>query len=330
MAFNITIIGLGQIGSSIGLAVADQIEGLKRVGSDREPKIMRAAAKLGAVDKTIFNLPASVKEADLVILSLPTDQIRETLSIIAEDLKPNAVVMDTAPVKETIANWAKELLPEGRHYVGLTPVINPAYLQIHDSGVEAARADLFRRGLMVIVAPLHTPSEAVKLASDLTRILGASPLFTDPVEVDSLMAATHLLPQLLAAALLNITVDQPGWYEGRKLAGRAYTEVTGPLVQLGDAAGLASASLLAGSSMVRVIDNAIAALGAMRNDIQDQDIKTLTQRIERARSGRDHWWAERLTSNWAEQEMAPRGETPSSGEVFGRLIGLRPKQKPKP
>ncbi len=36
----------------------------------------------------------------------------------------------------------------------------------------------------------------------------------------------HVLPQLAAAALLDTTVDKPGWQEARKLAGRPYATVT--------------------------------------------------------------------------------------------------------
>ena len=76
-----------------------------------------------------------------------------------------------------------------------------------------------KKGLIGIVSPPQTDSGAIKLAADLTRLVGADPLFADPVEVDGLMSATHLLPQLLAAALLNATIDQPGWREAQKLAG---------------------------------------------------------------------------------------------------------------
>ncbi|HEX9027550.1 MAG TPA: prephenate dehydrogenase/arogenate dehydrogenase family protein, partial [Anaerolineales bacterium] len=259
MAVNMTIIGLGQIGTSIGLALASQGELVKRVGHDKDPHLMKQAEKLGAVDKSVSNLPASVRDADLVILSLPVDQVRETMAIIAPDLRDSAVVMDTAPVKEVVAAWAKELLPPGRFYVGLTPVLNPAYLQEHESGQEAAHADLFKGGLMAIVVPPSTASEAIKLAADLARLLGCAPLFADPLEVDSLMAATHILPQLMSAALLNITVDQPGWREGRKLAGRAYAEVTGPVVLLGEPEALASSALLSQEHAVRLIDGLIAS-----------------------------------------------------------------------
>jgi prephenate dehydrogenase len=323
----ITIVGLGQIGCSIGLALAEKKDLVLRVGHDKDYKIAQQAQKMGALDKISFNLPSLIRDADIVLLALPVDHIQETLKIIAPDLKEEAVVMDTAPIKEVVASWAKEILPPQRHYVGLTPVLNPAYLQEHESGLEAAHADLFREGMMVIVAPPHTASEAIKLASDLARLLGASPLFADPVEIDSLMAATHILPQLMAAALLNITVDQPGWREGRKIAGRAYSEVTGTLVQQGEPGALCTSALLAQENMLRVMDSAIAALQAMRSDIKNQDAAALTERLERARSGRESWWNQRVSANWLSEEMGKQAEIPKSSEMFGRLMGFNRKNR---
>jgi prephenate dehydrogenase len=328
MTVNVTIIGMGQIGTSIGLALSAQGTLVKRIGHDKDIRLSKQAEKMGALDKAMVNLPSSVRDADLVVLALPTDQIRETMEIIAPDLKESAVVMDTAPVKEVVAGWAKELLPPGRYYVGLTPVLNPAYLQEHESGQEAAHGDLFKGGLMVIVVPPSTASEAVKLAADLARLLGCSPLFADPLEVDSLMAATHILPQLMSAALLNITVDQPGWREGRKLAGRAYAEVTGPIVLLGEPEALASSALLSQEHALRLIDGLIAALQAFRGDIKEQDSKSLVERLERARAGREGWWRERQTANWGPEDPS-HVEMPRASDLFGRMFGLGRKPKPK-
>lgn len=327
MTVQVTIVGLGQIGTSIGLALAEHKQILYRVGHDRDLGIARRAEKMGALDKVMINLPASVRNADLVILSLPIDQIRETLSLIGEDLRESAVVMDTGPVKEVVAGWAKELLPEGRYYIGLTPVLNPIYLHDLDSGLSAAHPDLFRGGLVAIVSPPGVPSEAIKLAADLTRLLGAAPMFVDPLEIDGLMAATHILPQLMAAALLNATVDQPGWREGRKVAGRSYAEVTSPLTQLSDHKSLRSAALLNRENVLRVMDGLIAALQVIRSDIEEEAEESLDERLSRARRGREEWWKQRLTSDWIGEET-PAQETPTASEWFGRILGLgrRPKK----
>jgi prephenate dehydrogenase len=323
-----SIIGLGQIGASIGLALKDQKELLRRVGNDKDYSIARQAEKIGAIDRVEVSLPNTVADADLVILSLPLDQIRETLQVIAPDLRDGCVVMDTGPAKEVVSAWAGELLPKGRHYIGLTPVLNAAYLHEVDSGIGAARPDLFKGGLLAIVAPPNTDSGAIKMAADLTRLLGASPLFADPLEVDGLMAATYLLPQLVAAGLLNATVDQPGWREGRKVAGRAYAESTAAISQFADIRSLTAAALLNRENALRVLDSAIAALNAIRSDIDHQDDQALDERLTRARQGRETWWKGRVEREWV-NDGAANLDIPQQPGVFNRLFGIgkRPNQK---
>jgi prephenate dehydrogenase len=327
MTVQIAIIGLGQIGASIGLALKDHKDLVQRIGHDLDPRIARQAQKMGAIDRADFNLPSAVSGADLVILSLPVDQIRETVQFIIQDLREGCVVMDTGPAKESVAAWMSELLPQGRHYVGLTPVLNPAYLWETDQGIDAARPDLFKTGLVAIVAPPGCDSGAIKLAADLTRLIGSSPLFADPLEVDGLMAATHLLPQLVAAALVNATVDQPGWREGRKMAGRAYAESTSAVMFTQDGRSLASAALLNRENTLRVLDSAIASLSALRNDIDQQDEPSLEDRLKRARVNREAWWKGRQKQEWANDGAVDHVDMPDAQSVFGRLLGIRKKPK---
>lgn len=330
MAIKLTIVGLGQIGASIGLALGEREEMFERTGHDLSLSVARRAQKMGAVDHVALNLPASVREADIVLLSLPIDQIKDTLKAICQDLKEDVVVMDTGPVKEVITAWARQFLPEKRHYVGLTPVLNPAYLHGVDSGLDAARPDLFQRGMMAIVSPPHVPSEAIRLAADLTRLLGAVPFFADPLEIDSLMAATHTLPHLIAAALVNSTVDQPGWREARKVAGRLYAEVSSPISIFSEPKTLSQAALLNHANVVRVVDGMIATLQSLRNDIEKQDVEALESRLERARLGREQWWKQRQAADWAGEEMMDgMAEAPTGSEVFGRLLGLGGRRKKK-
>jgi len=327
MAIQMTIIGLGQIGASIGMALSGQGEQITRVGHDKDYGIARKAQKLGAVDRVDINLHNSVEAAEIVLLAIPMDQIHQTLSDIANDLKEGVVVMDTSPLKEVVAGWASELLPEGRHYIGLTPVINPAYLLLTTTGLDAAKADLFQNGMMAIVAPPRSISEAIKLAVDLTHLLGATPMFFDAVEIDSLMAATHLLPQVMSAALINATIDRPGWLEGRKIAGRAYAEVTDPLRRMDTSKALASALTLNRENTLRLIDWLMDALATMRNEIDQQERAALETRLEKATAGVELWWTQRTEANWAAEEIDLREPLPTSSDMLGRWVGLRRKPK---
>jgi prephenate dehydrogenase len=333
MTVQITIVGTGQIGASIGLALGEHKDLFVRVGHDKEVRVANRAKELGALDRVAINLPNSVVGAAIVVLALPLDQIQETIKFIGADLQEEAVVMDTAPVKSEVIQWAKQLLPPRRYYVGLTPVINPIYLETPGSGVDAAHADLFKNGLMAILSPQGVPSEAIKLATDFSHLLGAEHLFMDPMELDSMMAATHILPQLIAATMLNTTVGQPGWYEARKLAGRPYAAITGAASQFGDANALTTQAIASNEHLVRWIDSFMSNLYLLRQQLAEKETERLSEQLANAREGREKWLMERSRANWAATEAAPNVNLPSAKDVFARMFtfggGRKTKDKKK-
>ncbi len=329
MSVQITIIGLGQVGTSIGLALAEQ-KSIKRVGHDKNYETARAAHKAGAVDETKINLPASVIDANIVLLCLPLSEIRETLKFIADDLQDGTVILDTAPAKVKVVEWVNEFIPQGRYYVGLSPAAGANYLHGIDLGVEAARADLFNNGLFLVNAPSGTPGEAVKLATDLIELLGAQALFTDPMEADGLLASTHLLPQLAAAALLDATVDQPGWVEARKVAARPYATVTAAIAYHDEAQSLGDAALGTRESVLRVLDAYMSSLQKLRDEIDHGDDRSVAEFLEDAVKARDRWLHERSRADW--QNPGTQTDSSSFGErmnqmIFGKLMDRNKKRK---
>lgn len=318
MTVNITILGLGQIGTSIGLALAAHTDKIQRTGHDKDFIRANKARELGALDKVELNLPHSVEQADLVILALPMHEIEETLRVIAPDLRQDAVVADTAPLKEPITSWFQTHIGAGRHYVGMIPALNPHHITEME---RPPHADLFKDGVVGIVSLAGTPGEAVKLVADLVTLLGAESFFMDLPEADSLMASAHLLPQLLSATLLNMTVDGPGWQEMRRLAGRAYAAVTLPAASQDEPKALARTALANPQASLHVIDSYIQALTTLRNQIAAGDEAKITQLLDDAEDGRRNWWRERAAGDWLKIEMG-RTELPKKSNFMGRLFGI--------
>jgi prephenate dehydrogenase len=327
MSIQITIIGLGQVGASIGLALVNQKEKLLRVGHDADPLASKEAEKLGAVDKTHLNLFAAVENADIVVLAVPVDEVRKTLELIAKDLKEGCVVLDTATIQVAGIQWAAELLPEDRHYITLTPTINPAYLMDMNTGVQAAHADLFKDSMVIISAPSGADSDAIKLAADMTTLMGAKSYFCDPLEADGLLAASELLPKLTAAALLLCTQEQPGWREARKLTGAPYALGSAPVLRMDETKELGQSALLNKENSARMLGYLIENLQTLRQNILDEDEEALKKALDKAVNGRAEWWEQRRRMDW-EINMTPA--TPTLGDVLGRLVGYRPrKNKPE-
>jgi prephenate dehydrogenase len=318
MTIQITIIGLGQVGSSIGLALASQ-KTIKRVGNDKNLDVMRAAQKAGAVDETKFNLPASVSDANVVLLCLPLNEIESTLEVIAPDLQEGTVILDTAPSKATVAAWVEKHVPEGRFYIGLTPAAGAEYLHSFEMGVEAARADLFQKGSFLINTPRGAPAEAVKLATDLCDLLGAKAILSDMMEADGLLASTHILPQLLGAALLDATMDQPGWHEGRKMAARPYAMAAAAFTYHDEAGSLGTAVLKNRENVARVLDTYMASLKELRDKISAGDEASVNTFLDDASKAHDRWFTDRTKADWEGIEKE-KANAQSFGERLSHLF----------
>jgi len=263
------------------------------------------------VDQTKINLPATVRDAKIVVISLPFSEMRSTLEVIAPDLAEDVVVMDTSPIKGQVAEWVKEFFPPKAHYVGLLPAINPKYLNRVDQGVEAALPDMFHDSIIMLNALPGTPGEAVQLASDFIRLLGATPLFVDMEEADGLMASAHLAPQLVAAATLNAMIDKPGWKDVRKLAGQPFAMMAAAIAYQDDIKALEEATM--------------SNLSELRNDIDGERQDELSKRLKLADDGHETWLGGRLSANWDEG-----GQEEASFEYqtfWERYFGARKRSK---
>ena len=319
MTVNITIVGLGQIGASMGLALAGHKDQVTTTGHDKSPAMAREAHKLGAVDKINFNLPASVEGANVVILALPLDQIYETLKFITLDVRAQTILMDTAPVKSVVAGWVRELFPSDRYYVGLSPALNPRVLEESGRGLAAARADLFSKSLMAITTPGGTPEEALKLATGLVALMGAEPYFADMAEVDGLMASAHLLPGLAAASLTETILHQPGWGDIRKLAGKSLMAAMN-LLEIEEPEALAEMAIRNKSNTLRVLDDYLAMVQLLREKVEKEELKDLRSGIREIVKHLEQWRLDRHQADWKAVEFG-RPELPTTGDILKQQLG---------
>jgi prephenate dehydrogenase len=316
----ITIVGLGLIGGSIGLALRQTGNDYEVVGHDREHTVASKARKLGAVSKTEWNLISACEGADLIIIATPVMAIKETLTAIAPYLKPGCLITDTASIKRPVMAWAKEILPDAVNFVGGDPIVSQEASTGGNlpTGIEGARADLFQGGLYCLIPSPEVAPQAVQLATGLVYLLEASPFFLDAAEHDGLVAGVDHLPFILSAALLGTAVTSPAWREMRKLAGDAFQSVT--RFSSSDAATYRDACLTNGENVVRWIDACLARLEELREVVVAQEAEELEKTFEEAMSVRDKWLRDKAEGSWELDEKVPTSAPRQS--FLRRLIGL--------
>jgi prephenate dehydrogenase len=201
-------VGVGLIGGSVGLAARNA--GWDVIGVDR-PEVLEEAVTLGAVDR-----PSTLKEArgaDLVVLATPISKITD----LATELPPTgALVTDVASTKTAIVREAER---QGLRFVGGHPMAGSQL-----SGVENARADLFKGARYFLTPTDKTNPDAYREVAGFVRSLGAVPTAVDPEKHDLLMAALSHLPHLMAAALLKVASDISP--EALSFAGPSFRDLT--------------------------------------------------------------------------------------------------------
>ena len=326
MTIQLTVIGLNQIGVSIGLALQEKSQDITRIGNDADYLLEQKTQRLRAFDRVEHNLPTAVKEADIIVLSLPVDEIQKTIGLIAPYLKPGAVVLETSVLNNAPITWGIQMLPPERYLISFIPTLNPGVLHDLDNSIESARADLFINSSIIITADCAVHPDALQLAADLASLLKAKPIFADPLESDGLVAAVDLLPKLTALAFLQAVSSQPGWRESRKMAGKPFVSVSEPALYLDEVTEYGLSTLLNSDNTTRMLDALILELQTMREFIADNDAAMLKKMIDQAQAERLNWWKHRQGNDWEDHGDAP--ELPTTGQMLGKIF-LGSRRKPK-
>lgn len=317
----ITIIGTGLIGGSIGLALKKAKVDAEIVGHDKNSDAARRAQKMGAVDKTDWNLPSSCEGASMIILATPLDGVRESLPAIAPVLAPGVIVTDTATTKAPVMEWAKAL-PEGVHFIGGDPGLSPKRGSAR--GIDAATADLFQGATYSLTASTTAASTAIETMTNFVSLLGAKPYYIEASEHDGLMAGVQHLPALLATALGAVTIQSSGWHELGKVAGpdfRTATELAPT-----DAKTARDQFLAHGGDLLRWIDAVQQSLTELRGMVERGDAAGIEKLVEKLSGERERWLSGNLGDTGPAVDMA--AATPSLGRLFlGSLAdrGRKPK-----
>lgn len=206
---NVTIVGLGRVGSSLGLALKAASSDVTITGHDPEGERVSQARKLGAIDKSHWNLVSACEKADLVLLDVELEAVENTLRALRDTLKERVLVMDLVPVKRPVVAWAEAILPETVQFVGGHVIFPPKA-----RGQAQPSAAFLQGATFYLVALQRTAPWALEMATNLALAVGAKPLHIDAAEHDGLMAAMLGLPLLSVLAFLEAIKAEAG-REGR-------------------------------------------------------------------------------------------------------------------
>jgi prephenate dehydrogenase len=230
---HVCIIGLGLMGGSLGMALRASRACRRVTGVARQSSTCDLALAMGAVDEATMDALPAVRQADIVVLATPVRTIARQVATIGQHMAPGALLMDMGSTKSEIVR-EMEKLPAHVQVIGGHPMCGK-----ERAGIAVAEATLYQ-GKVFCLAPLErTSPEALALAHELVRAVGARPLVIDSKRHDALVAVTSHLPYLMAAAL-TATASQSAAID--------------PLTWQLAASGFRDTSRLAGSDVEMMLD----------------------------------------------------------------------------
>ncbi len=305
-AQTITIIGLGRVGVSLGLALKTAGLDVAIVGSDRNEDVLQQAYAAGAIDRRQRRLVSATAEADIIVIAVPESEVEAILQTIGRDVREHALVLSLSGMKSAGQRWAEQHLAKG-HFVGAVAVLAADALADGTPGVAGARADLFRGSVFCLAPSPKADPRAVGTAVNLGALLGAKPFFVDVEEYDSLVLAVETVPGLLAAALFSAVTTSSGWRDMLRFANLPFAQATLPLR---DDASLALRALDSRQATLHWLDAALAALHDLRERIAEDEAEQVAAYLHSLNGERERWLEQRKRNEWHEPgrvEIKPRG-----------------------
>ncbi len=295
----ITIIGLGRLGASIGLALKKSGAELEIVGHDKSRDAGNAAQKMGAIDKHDWNLYNACADAGLIVLALPVAGVLETLALLKDDVAPGVIVTDTAPIKQPILQAARAFQP-GVHFIGGHPIFRPT----PDPAAARAQtsADLFHNAQYCLTPTPDTDAGALDVLTGFVALLGAKLLFFDAAEHDGLAVGAQNLALVMQTVLLKTTTASSGWRELNKFAGDDYYQATELAAQ--DAKSIVQLLMSQRAPLQGWLTQTQQTLRELQTLLAQNDAAALEKWLDAAQAARAQWLEDKVGAPMHETDYA--------------------------
>jgi prephenate dehydrogenase len=266
----LSIVGLGLMGGSVGLAVKARIKVCEIIGYDISKKAMEQASESRAVDHVADDLARSISDASLVLLAASPLQNEAIFKEIAGHLEPQTVLTDVGSIKRSVVELASGILPAPIKFVGSHPMAGS-----EQQGIESARADLFAGAVCAITPGSQTDAAAIEFVTQFWTQLGMSVTRLSPDQHDHLVARVSHLPHAAAAALVLIQNDASA-----ALAGKGFLDAT--RIAAGDPALWSEIFRGNADYLIDAIDSLQVSLSGLKRKLKAADADELDRWLKDA------------------------------------------------
>jgi len=279
----VSLIGVGLLGGSLGLAIKQRRLAAKVDGFVRRTVSIGECEKIGAVDHATRDLARAVEGADLVILCTPLGQMRGIAEKMLTALQPGAIVTDVGSVKGSVVDDLEGLIAgAGAYFVGSHPMAGG-----EKTGASAARANLFEKTVCIVTPTPNSQKEAVQSVVEFWESLGSRVLKLPPGLHDDLVSRSSHLPHVVAAELANYVLSPAHPDEQAAVCANGFRDTT--RIASGSPEMWRDISMANRKNLIRVLGVFIEDLQEFCLALEKEDVKAIEEFFEKAKQRRDQW-----------------------------------------
>jgi len=186
------IIGVGQIGASVGMNLVGHRLAREVSGIGRAPGNLRIALRKRSIHRvgSMADL-TQLGSDDLIVLSTPVRTLRELMRKIPD----GPLVIDVGSTKATIV---EESVKRGLRFIGCHPIAGNEI-----PGARGAEKSLFRDRVCVVTPSRGASSKDLQTVKRLWSRMGAKVVMMSAPTHDRLLALFSHLPHVLAYTLMS-------------------------------------------------------------------------------------------------------------------------------
>jgi prephenate dehydrogenase len=195
----ITIVGMGVIGGSVGMACRHRKLAKKVVAVVRRISAIDEVHDHGAADEVALDIQKGVAFADLVVMATPVESIPALARKARAAFSRYCVVTDVGSVKGSIVSRMERLLKTTCHFVGAHPMAGS-----ERSGITVACPALFEGATCIITPTKNSSPTAIRKVKRFWERLGCRLVSLTPRQHDLAIALISHLPHVAASCLVNV------------------------------------------------------------------------------------------------------------------------------
>lgn len=277
----IGFIGLGHIGGSIAKTIHRIYPDIRIIAFDTSEDTLETAMEEGVIVRGLSSLSEDFSDCDYIYLCAPVLDNTEYVQALSDILHDDMLLTDVGSVKFGIHKQIQKFPELEKHFIGGHPMCGTEH-----TGYAHSTAYMLENAYYILTPTQTVSTEKVEEFEQFVRSIGAIPMIMGCRQHDFCVGSVSHLPHVISATLVNLVKELDNEDEiMRTIASGGFKDIT----RISSSSPLMWENICLANrgQILELIDTYVAAIGKVREKIEDADGRALNDFFSSAKEYRD-------------------------------------------